>query len=352
MSTLRPPRSRDEFTVAIICALEREAENVRSVFDICWEDQDEQYGKSRGDTNAYSTGVIGRHNVVLAHMPGMGSTSASAVASGLKASFSGIQLALVVGICGVVPTHPNTKEEIFLGDVIISTAVVQYDFGRKYPGGFERKKEIEDSLGRASPEIRSFISMLRIRHNRQRLTRNLALLLQSEDFQAEVPAARYPSDIQDRLYRASYDHVHRLRTRCDQCHNHPGHCPKSCHELGCEEEQRITRSRNRFPKVGKVDSLPETAPAVHFGRFGSANTVMKSGCERDRVANADELVAFEMEGAGVWDLHPTVVIKAACDYADSHRNKEWQNYAAATAAACLKVFLKEWTGWDQLSNRG
>jgi hypothetical protein len=28
-----------------------------------------------------------------------------------------------------------------------------------------------------------------------------------------------------------------------------------------------------------------------------------------------------------------------CDYADSHKNKGWQNYAAATAAACAKGLL-------------
>jgi hypothetical protein len=36
------------------------------------------------------------------------------------------------------------------------------------------------------------------------------------------------------------------------------------------------------------------------------------------------------------------VIKGACDYADSHKNKVWQRYAAATAAACMKAFLDNW----------
>jgi nucleoside phosphorylase len=64
------------------------------------------------------------------------------------------------------------------------------------------------------------------------------------------------------------------------------------------------------------------------------------------------VIAFEMEGAGVWDEHPAVVIKAARDYADSHKNKDWQAYTAATAAACLKVFLKEWIVPDQLTDEG
>jgi nucleoside phosphorylase len=54
----------------------------------------------------------------------------------------------------------------------------------------------------------------------------------------------------------------------------------------------------------------------------------------------------------VWEQYPTVVIKAACDYADSHKNKKWQSYAAATAAACLKVFLNEWVIPDSPADQG
>jgi hypothetical protein len=77
MSTRLPPRSRRGFKVAIICALPLEAENVQSVFDICWEDQDKRYGKVEGDQNAYTTGMIGRLNVVLAHMPGIRESASS-----------------------------------------------------------------------------------------------------------------------------------------------------------------------------------------------------------------------------------------------------------------------------------
>jgi len=79
---------------------------------------------------------------------------------------------------------------------------------------------------------------------------------------------------------------------------------------------------------------------------------MKSGMDGDRLAATDEIIAFEMEGAGVWEQYPTVVIKAACDYADSHKNKKWQSYAAATAAACLKVFLNEWVIPDSPADQG
>ena len=50
-----------------------------------------------------------------------------------------------------------------------------------------------------------------------------------------------------------------------------------------------------------------------------------------------------MEGAGVWENFPaSLVIKGVCDYADSHKSKKWQNYAAATAAAVTKGFLENW----------
>ncbi|KAF5624062.1 hypothetical protein F25303_11630 [Fusarium sp. NRRL 25303] len=84
------------------------------------------------------------------------------------------------------------------------------------------------------------------------------------------------------------------------------------------------------------------APAVHFGLMASGNSVMESGEDRDRIAAQEGVIEFEMEGAGVWDSFPCIVIKGACDYADSHKDKGWQRYAAATAAACTKAFLDFW----------
>jgi nucleoside phosphorylase len=352
MSPPTPPHDRRGFKVVIICALPLEAEKVRSVFDICWEDEGVRYGQVEGDQNSYTTGVIGKHNVVLAHMARMGSNNASAVAADLRHSFPGVQLALVVGICGVAPVHPQTKEEIVLGDIVVSTSVIQYDFGRQYPNGFQRKKEIEDSLGRANPRIQSFVSMLQVRHNRKRLTKNLATLLQSESFQDAMPDAKYPGASRDKCYDASYIHRHRLDVSCDKCSSDRENCSKSCDEVGCEQTGLILRNRHCLSQTKDLFLHPDNTPFIHFGKFGSANTVMKSGEDRDRIAQSDGVVAFEMEGAGVWDQHPTMVIKAACDYADSHKSKEWQGYAAAMAAACLKVFLEEWSIIDQVADEG
>lgn len=50
-------------------------------------------------------------------------------------------------------------------------------------------------------------------------------------------------------------------------------------------------------------------------------------------------MCFEMEAAGLMNDFPCLVIRGICDYADSHKNKTWQAYAAATAAACAKDIL-------------
>jgi hypothetical protein len=40
--------------------------------------------------------------------------------------------------------------------------------------------------------------------------------------------------------------------------------------------------------------------------------------------------------AGLMDSFPCLVIRGICDYADSHKNDGWQNYAAAVAATYAK----------------
>ncbi|KAF2830310.1 hypothetical protein CC86DRAFT_238346, partial [Ophiobolus disseminans] len=46
-----------------------------------------------------------------------------------------------------------------------------------------------------------------------------------------------------------------------------------------------------------------------------------------------------MEAAGLMNSFPCLVVRGICDYADSHKNKRWQLYAAATAAAYAKGLL-------------
>ncbi|KAI5460664.1 hypothetical protein BGZ63DRAFT_488662 [Mariannaea sp. PMI_226] len=314
--TPKRPATRLDFEIAIICALVIEADAVRGLFDRDWDDDGPPYDKAPGDSNAYSAGLLGRHNVVLAYMPGMGKAKAANVASNCRTSFPNIRLALVVGVCGVVPHVPDTKDEIVLGDVIMSSGVIQYDLGRWLPEQFVRKNTLLDSLGRPNAEILTLLAKLGSIHDRKRLRDKLAGHLEVLQEEPELKA-EYPGIAHDKLFNATYRHISDGKT---------------CEECGCNGDLiRRHRLDQGIPK-----------PVVHAGLIASGDTVMKSGERRDNIARDEGIIGFEMEGAGMWDTFPCLVIKGACDYADSHKTKVWQRYASATAAACTKAFLEYW----------
>ncbi len=60
---------------------------------------------------------------------------------------------------------------------------------------------------------------------------------------------------------------------------------------------------------------------------------------RDALAKEKDVLCFEMEAAGLMNHFPCLVIRGICDYADSHKNKQWQGYAAMAAAAYAKDLL-------------
>lgn len=167
------------------------------------------------------------------------------------------------------------------------------------------------------------------RRNRQQLIDRLDEHLNS--LMKHYDSIQYPGIEHDLLFPPSYTHTHRsLPEVCSECRKDLETCNKDCDALGCDTEYLITRTRTFGIK-----------PRIHFGRFGSANMVLKSGLRRDSISKDGEIVGFEMEGSGVWEALPTIIIKSVCDYADSHKNKLWQEYAAATAAAGLKAVLEK-----------
>ena len=333
------PKDQTDFKIAIICALPLEASAVSALFDKRWDDQ--TYAEALSDSNAYSTGVIGHHNVVLVHMPNIGKVDAATAAAGLQASFQGIQLTLVVGICGGAPFGNQLSEDILLGDVVISEGLVQYDLGRQFPNNrFVRKDTPLDNLPRPSRKIRAALAKLQTEQGhvwlRNKTSEHLSVLRQrlSDDM------VTYPGETEDKLFRSSYPHKHHGPLECAICANSDGRddiCDKAarmnCEELKCHERELVFRRRLSRPYN----------PVIHFGLIASGDTVMKSGEDRDDITTRDGVIAFEMEGAGMWESFPaSLIVKGVCDYADSHKSKKWQNYAAATAAAVTKAFLEKW----------
>lgn len=66
---------------------------------------------------------------------------------------------------------------------------------------------------------------------------------------------------------------------------------------------------------------------------------MKDASIRDKLAAEKGVLCFEMEAAGLTNHFPCLIIRGICDYSDSHKNNDWQDYAAMAAAAYTKDLL-------------
>ncbi|SCV36848.1 related to ankyrin 3 [Fusarium fujikuroi] len=297
----------ERYTVAWICALHIEMAAARAMLD----EEHADCPRQANDTNSYVLGSIQNHNVVIACLPAAqyGTNNAASVLSHMRRTFPSLEIGLMVGIGGGVPL----KADIRLGDIVVGVRVMQYDLGKTRKEGFQRTADpkIPDS------SIRTVISNLRSRHELNG-SRVPSILVEKMGNHAAYSRPSEP----DRLFLASYYHHGDPDLPCDEC------------DLSKLETRKIRLS---------------TDPAIYYGGIASANTVMKDSTVRDEIARELDVLCFEMEAAGLMDIMPCLPIRGICDYSDSHKSKEWQRYAAATAAAYAYEFLELWRGDSQAS---
>ncbi len=273
------------------------------------------------DNNAYSFGRIGDHNVVIAGLPNgkYGTSSAATVAKDLLRSFSSIRIRLMVGIGGGAPSH---KHDIRLGDVVVSSpsgttgGIVYYDFGKVVQ---EKEFERTGSLNAPPTALLTALQNIQNLHKRNghRIVESIASMVQQnrrlrKDYE-------HPGAENDRLYAANYVHVQSGQL-----------CARVCGDAAL-----ITRE----PRSENQDD-----PEIHYGLIASADKLMKDALIRDTLSNEFDVLCFEMEAAGLMDNFPCLVVRGICDYADTHKNDQWQGYAAATAAAYAKELLQAMPG--------
>jgi len=337
------PSSRDDFKIAIICTLPLETDAVIESLDEVWHDA--HYGQAPGDETFYNFGRSGGHTVVIATLPGIGKTYKSTMCSAIKRSFISIELALFVGICGAIPfKHGHTGTEIILGDILMSETLLEFDFGRQLEysdgSGFRRQYdtifEVSRPSGMAINLSQALNGPLTPFNLRQGLGQNLRALQEHPTIKL-----RYPGTSKDNLFEPSYTHRH--NAGCADCGAN-AICidaqRASCHELGCDEARLVPRSR-----LSSNGAWP--GPNIHFGAIATSYIPIRDAKQRDAIAQAHTVIAFDggeaVDGAMEFS---GLVIKGVCDYADSHKNKEWQSYAAATAASAAKELLT-WVHHDE-----
>ncbi|KAK6354159.1 hypothetical protein TWF730_008572 [Orbilia blumenaviensis] len=336
----------EELEIAIVCALGLEYDAVCLLFDEVWD--------YHGSRQKYKVGCIGGQKVVLAVLSRTGKASAASVATMIYVDFPKIQLAFLVGVCGGVPRPGDPEQEILLGDVVVSKAIFQYDFGKQYPHHLSTNEGSENYIPLSENHIRTQLATLETYDGRDRIQKSTAKNL--KDLQAKAAKEGrgqryiYLGAANDKLFKSHYRHKHRgiQSPECKTCDNEPdwvcvGALRSTCEILNCLDEEQLI-SRKRLEKMQRLveasKNVEDYEPAIHIGLVGSGDTVIKSGEHRDAWAKSNNIIAFEMEGAGISEIIQCIIVKGVCDYADAHKSNGWQNFAAAAAASVFKAMLK------------
>ncbi|PLN80578.1 WD40-repeat-containing domain protein [Aspergillus taichungensis] len=304
----RPPL--EEYQIGWICALPHEAAAAQEMLDEEFGSLDQQ---DNTDPNIYTLGRVGKHHVVIACLSGQyGTTSATTVANHMIRTFSqSLRIGLMVGIGGGIP---STENDIRLGDIVISYpsgtcgGVFQHDMvkvsqdGKLHRTGFLNSpprlllaaaNEMRKSSLRRDPLYPIYLE--------QTIQKNARL---QKNFSPPDPST-------DRLFQIQNTHP----ATADTCDN-------------CLTEWEVKR-------VEREDKIPQP----HYGIIASGNSVVKDGKAREQLQKETGALCCEMEAAGLMQDFPCIVIRGICDYADGHKNKQWQNYAALAAASYTKELL-------------
>lgn len=316
------PLSHNGYTVGWVCALQKEQTAATAMLD----DRHPDLPKPPIDQNAYTLGSIGDHNVVIACLPQgrIGTTPAATVANQMINTFPSIKFGLLVGIGGGIPP------EVRLGDVVVSVpvngypGVVQWDFGKEEHGKFKRT----GALNNPPMLLLTALSKMGTAHEMEDPKISAYLEEMGRKWPKLSPKYLRSDKLQDVLFRADYGHISR------------GYKRKAT-ALGDGDYNIDMEETCQHCDITKIMKQKSRDMKIHKGLIASGNRVIKDATFRDKIGEdlLSPVLCVEMEAAGLMNDFPCLVIRGISDYADSHKNKAWQEHAAATAAAFAKELL-------------
>ncbi|OCK95650.1 purine and uridine phosphorylase [Cenococcum geophilum 1.58] len=316
-ATKRKKLAHKDYTVGWICAISTEYVAAQAFLD---EKHEGLEDVSPNDNNDYILGKIWKHNVVIALLPDgeYGISSAACVARDMLYSFPNVRIGLMVGVGGGAPSR---KHDIRLGDIVVSAprdgkgGVSQYDFGKTIQGQDFRETGF---LNQPPRVLRTAMNGLKAQYESEGHQLEEAINSILEKKPKLRKKYKRPDPSSDRLYQSAVTHPP----------NDEASCAAVCGDNPLSLISRPERAED------------EDNPAIHYGLIASANQLMKDALLRDKIAKEKDVRCFEMEAAGLMNQFPCLVIRGICDYSDTHKNKEWQGYAAMAAAAYSKDLLR------------
>ncbi|KAK6533586.1 hypothetical protein TWF694_002523 [Orbilia ellipsospora] len=310
--------------------------------------------KLPGDPNTYTLGAIAHHNVVIAGLPlgRYGTNSATATATWMVNTFPSVKSILLVGVGGGIPT------KVRLGDVVVSTptetnpGVIQWDLG---------KREGNDSFKRVGslngPPTSLLTALSKLRKNYELHGSKISGYL--EELKVKYPrlAPKYlrSKKLRDVPFQWYYDHVTKpIQSNVEDAKMDIDDSKSREDDEDIEEDEEVEDDKDMESNVGEqscrwcdetkvLDRKVKTRDMqIHFGLIASGNQVIKDGRFRRKLDRelGGKVLCIEMEAAGLMNDFPCLVIRGICDYADSHKNKSWQEHAAIVAAAFAKELLE------------
>ncbi|KAH9237134.1 hypothetical protein K456DRAFT_1863871 [Colletotrichum gloeosporioides 23] len=302
---------RSVYTVAWIAPLEIEALAALHMLD---ERHRGRFPCSDGDKHVFHGGVMCGHHVVIATIPpgdSYGTVSAATLASEVRRSFPNLRFGLLVGVAAGIPDLSiSPPRDIRLGDVLVALpdpvtrtpALVAYDLGKETAEGDFELLQSGHTLRTTDKLIRSAIGSLKM----------------------NAPSA---TDIFLPYWRDM-----RLKQHSRGTFSDPGQDRDQLYLFSSTGQKTISRRQLR-PDHNRT--------RVWYGPIGSGSKLMKNPRFRDQLRDKHNIIGLEMEAAGVMEIIPVGVIRGVSDYADEHKNKDWQTCASAIAAAYGKAVLQE-----------
>jgi nucleoside phosphorylase len=295
---------KTRYTVGWIAPLPLELTAARSALE-------QEYGPIYAGKYSYYGGKIGAHNVVIGVQSTTGTDAASDLAARMQAAFPNIEFFLVVGIGGGVPRYGRAGAafEMVLGDVVVSYprsnfgGVVRCDSGA-WKGEDEGRLNIVGHTNSPPDELLGAINHLQMNHAVELgtiiprlLTRMRLKIREDERYKFDDPGPD-----QDRLFQDNFSH------------------PSNSYGAGCQQCCDISLSQQRRERGNSAFRRTDT-PKIHYGNIASSNQLQISPAKRNSLQEKYDVICFEMEGAGVIQRHPCLIVRGICDYSDSHKNK-------------------------------
>ncbi len=279
-------------TIGIITALPKEEAAVKAML------------LRASGQKAYTVGLIparggGYHHVV--HLQaGMGTNIAAADAAFMLCDYPEIKDLIMVGIAGGVPHPEKADEHVRLGDIVVlgQKGVIQYDLDKESYQGIEHRHY-------------PFPPSSRLLQVVKRLAAN--------ELHGERPWLT---------------HIARANTLSN-----------ATRPATHSDKLAATNNPSHFIAHPNDPNRTANQPRIFIAPIASGNKLLKNPKTRDYLRDQFSVKAIEMEAAGIahaaWRRNVGyMVIRGICDYCDSHKNDDWQGYAAVVAAAYMRAMLE------------